>query len=175
MLSGEARVKPALFFKSLFCRSLLCKSLGELDQDAPVGRVFDFPKSHDEPQPFHDIQIDLIITKQLQQFVAGRIAVFNVHSESSRSESKMASPENDLSELAGILSTAIEKAHQPNPHTSAYILSMAPVEVTEATEAAEEMLRAPQRVSFACRSEQMHATQVAVCTDNDHDASFGRP
>jgi hypothetical protein len=49
----------------------------------------------------------------------------------------MASPENDLNELATIISAAIEKARQLNLHTSAYILSMVLVEVSEATKAAD--------------------------------------
>ena len=48
----------------------------------------------------------------------------------------MASPENDFNELASIISMAIEKARQLNLHTSAYILSMVLVEVSEATKAA---------------------------------------
>ena len=47
----------------------------------------------------------------------------------------MASPENDFNELASIISMTIEKARQLNLHTSAYILSMVLVEVSEATKA----------------------------------------
>jgi hypothetical protein len=47
----------------------------------------------------------------------------------------MASPENDLNELAITISTAIEKARQLKLPTSAYILSMVLVEVSEATAA----------------------------------------
>jgi len=50
----------------------------------------------------------------------------------------MASPENDLKELADIISTAIEKARLLHLNTSAYILSMVLVEVSEATKAAED-------------------------------------
>ena len=50
----------------------------------------------------------------------------------------MASPENDLNELATIISAAIEKARQLNLHTSAYILSMVLVEVSEAAKAADD-------------------------------------
>ena len=50
----------------------------------------------------------------------------------------MASPENEFNELASIISTAIEKARQLNLHTSAYILSMVLVEVSEATKAAAD-------------------------------------
>ena len=50
----------------------------------------------------------------------------------------MASPDNDLNELAITISTAIEKARQLNLHTSAYILSMVLVEVREAARAAED-------------------------------------
>ena len=67
-------------------RRLLRKPFGEFDEDAPVGRILDFPEGDDQPQPFDNIQIDLIVPKQLQQFVAGTIGVFNVHNESSRSE-----------------------------------------------------------------------------------------
>ena len=48
----------------------------------------------------------------------------------------MASPENDLDELADMISVAIEKARQLNMHTSAYILSMALAEVSKAAKAA---------------------------------------
>ena len=44
----------------------------------------------------------------------------------------MASPKNDYNELVSIISTAIAKARQLNLHTSAYILSMVLVEVSEA-------------------------------------------
>ena len=47
----------------------------------------------------------------------------------------MASPENDLDELADMISAAIEKARQLNMHTSAYILSMALAEVSKASKA----------------------------------------
>ena len=50
----------------------------------------------------------------------------------------MASSEKDLNELASIISTAIEKARQLNLHTSAYILSMVLVEVSEASKLAGE-------------------------------------
>jgi hypothetical protein len=51
----------------------------------------------------------------------------------------MASPENDLDELVTIISTAIEKAHQLNLHTSAYILSMVLVEVSEVAKAEDNL------------------------------------
>ena len=50
----------------------------------------------------------------------------------------MASPENDFNELASIISAAIEKARQLNLHTSAYILSMVLVEVSEAMKAVSD-------------------------------------
>jgi hypothetical protein len=48
----------------------------------------------------------------------------------------MASPKNDLDELADMISAAIEKARQLNMHTSAYILSMGLAEVSKAAKAA---------------------------------------
>jgi hypothetical protein len=50
---------------------------------------------------------------------------------------KMMSREDDLRELATCLSTAIAKARALNLPTSAYILSMAMVEVSQALEAME--------------------------------------
>ena len=50
----------------------------------------------------------------------------------------MATPEDDLNELTQDISTAIEKAHQLNLPTSAYILSMVMVEVSEALKAAAD-------------------------------------
>ena len=78
------------------------------------------------------------VSKKLQQFVAGVIRILSVHRESSRREEQMESPENDFNELASIISVAIEKARQLNLHTSAYILSMVLVEVSEATKAASD-------------------------------------
>ena len=46
--------------------------------------------------------------------------------------------EDDLNELAQDISTAIEKARQLNLPTSAYILSMVLVEISEALKADEE-------------------------------------
>ena len=48
----------------------------------------------------------------------------------------MATREDDLNELAQDISTAIEKARQLNLPTSAYILSMVLVELSEALKAA---------------------------------------
>jgi hypothetical protein len=48
----------------------------------------------------------------------------------------MASPKNDLDELADMISAAIEKARQLNMNTSAYILSMALAEVLKAAKVA---------------------------------------
>jgi LytS/YehU family sensor histidine kinase len=49
----------------------------------------------------------------------------------------MTSLENDLNDLAAIISTAIDKARQLNLHTSAYILSMVLAEVSEKAPAAD--------------------------------------
>jgi hypothetical protein len=43
---------------------LLCKPFGEFDEDAPIGRIFDFSECDDEPQTFDDVEIDLIIPNQ---------------------------------------------------------------------------------------------------------------
>jgi len=50
----------------------------------------------------------------------------------------MVTREDDLNELATNVSAAIEKARQLNLPTSAYILSMVLVEVSEALKAAED-------------------------------------
>ena len=50
----------------------------------------------------------------------------------------MATREDELNELANDVSAAIKKARQLNLPTSAYILSMVLVEVSEALKAAED-------------------------------------
>jgi hypothetical protein len=53
-------------------------------------------------------------------------------------EDRKMATENDLDELADMISAAIEKASQLDMHTSAYILSMALAEVSKATKAARK-------------------------------------
>jgi hypothetical protein len=43
-----------------------CEPFGEFDDGAPIGGVLDVSKGNDEPQTFDDVQIDLIVAKQLQ-------------------------------------------------------------------------------------------------------------
>jgi hypothetical protein len=57
----------------------LRETLGQFDQNAPVSRVPDLSEGNDEPQAFDDVQIDLIVAKQLQQFVPGVIGIVDVH------------------------------------------------------------------------------------------------
>ena len=45
---------------------LPCKPFGEFDDDAPIGRIFDFSECDDEPQPFDHTLVDLIVPEQLQ-------------------------------------------------------------------------------------------------------------
>ena len=52
----------------------------------------------------------------------------------------MATPDDDLNELAITISMAIEKARELKLSTSAYILSMALVEVFETTKGSQEGL-----------------------------------
>ncbi len=44
---------------------LLRETLGQFDQDAPIGRIPDFSKSDDESQALDDVQVDLVVAKQL--------------------------------------------------------------------------------------------------------------
>jgi hypothetical protein len=64
----------------------LRKSLGQFDQDASIGWILDVFKRDDEAQPLNDGQIDLIVLKQLQQFIIGMIGIVRAHSQSSTSE-----------------------------------------------------------------------------------------
>lgn len=58
---------------------LLCETLGEFDQNAPIGWILDFSEGYDEPQSFDDVQVDLIVAKQLQQLIPGVIGIVDVH------------------------------------------------------------------------------------------------
>jgi hypothetical protein len=58
---------------------LLCETFCEFDQNTPVGGVLDFSEGDDQPQSFDDIQVDLIVAKQLQQFVPGVIGIVDIH------------------------------------------------------------------------------------------------
>jgi len=62
---------------------LLCETLGELNQNAPIGWILDFSEGDDEPQSFDDVQIDLIVAKQLQQLIPGVIGIVDVHRQHS--------------------------------------------------------------------------------------------
>ena len=57
----------------------------------------------------------------------------------------MASPEDELDELVGMISTAIDKARRLNLHTSAYILSTVLVEVSEVAKARGDKPERPDR------------------------------
>lgn len=46
-------------------RRLLCESFGEFEEDAAVGGILDLPECDDEPQPFDDVQVDLIFPEHL--------------------------------------------------------------------------------------------------------------
>ena len=63
-----------------------CKSLGQFDENAPIRRILDLVESNYQPQTFSDRQVDLIIPKQLQQFIATMIGIVRAQGEGSRSE-----------------------------------------------------------------------------------------
>jgi hypothetical protein len=116
-------------------RVLLSKPFGELDDHPPVGRILDFVECDDEAQALNDAQIDLIVPKQPQQFLLGRVGTVRAHPKLQRCA--MVIREDDLKELAISLSAAIVKARQLSLPTSAYILSMALLEVSQALKAAQ--------------------------------------
>ena len=117
--------------------SSLDEPLRKLDQHAPVGRVRDLVECNDEPQTFDDGHIDLILLEQPQQCIAGRFVMACAHIKRSSIELKMPTREDDLRELVTSLSAAIEKARRLDLPTSAYVLSMALVEVSQALKAIE--------------------------------------
>ena len=59
---------------------------GQLHQHAPVVRILDPVESNDQPQPFSDAEINLIVAKQPQQFLIGRVAIVRDHGNGSRYE-----------------------------------------------------------------------------------------
>jgi len=57
----------------------LRKSFGELDEDAAVGGVLNLVECNDQPQPFKNVQVDLIFAKQPQQLVCRWFAIVCAH------------------------------------------------------------------------------------------------
>jgi hypothetical protein len=128
------RCEPTTFAQSA---SSTDKPLRKLDQHAPVGRVRYLVECNDEPQTFNDGHIDLIFLEQPQQSIAGRFVMACAHIKRSSIELKMPTREDDLRELTTSLSAAIEKARRLDLPTSAYVMSMALVEVSQALKAIE--------------------------------------
>ena len=55
--------KRADLRKTKLAPFLFGQTLGEFDQNAPVGRVPDFSEGDDEPQPLDNIQVDFIVAR----------------------------------------------------------------------------------------------------------------
>jgi hypothetical protein len=64
----------------------LCKLFGQFDQDPPIRRILDLVESNDQPQTFNDSRVDLMIPKQLQQFIATMIGIVRAQGQGSGSE-----------------------------------------------------------------------------------------
>ena len=64
----------------------LCKLFGQFDQDPPIRRILDLVESSYQPQTFNDSRVDLMIPKQLQQFIAIMIRTVRAQGEGSKSE-----------------------------------------------------------------------------------------
>jgi len=67
---------------------LFCEPLSQFHQHTPVGRVRDLAERNDQPQPFHDAQIDLILANKPQQLLTRRMAVVRIHPKSSPNEQR---------------------------------------------------------------------------------------
>jgi hypothetical protein len=112
------------------------KPLGEFDHLEPIGRVLDFSKGNNESQTLNRTRIGCIL-QRLLQFLIELSGIIGVHNESSRGEYHMMTRKDDLSEMATAILSAIEKARHLKLPTSAYILSMALLEVSQETDALE--------------------------------------
>lgn len=58
---------------------LFRQAFGEFDQNAPIGRFFNFVERNDEPQTLDDVQIQLMFVQQAQQPLSPRFAIVRAH------------------------------------------------------------------------------------------------
>jgi hypothetical protein len=77
----------------------------------------------------------VVVLQQLAQFVIEIGGMVDAHNESSRGEKHMMTRADELSEMAATIVSTIEKARYLKLPTSAYILSMALMEVMEERDA----------------------------------------
>jgi hypothetical protein len=113
----------------------LPEPFGQFDDRAPLGWVFDFPERNDEPETLTGTWIDVVILQRLRQFAIEIGGMVGAHNENSRGETHMMTRADELSEMAATIVSTIEKARYLKLPTSAYILSMALLEVMEERDA----------------------------------------
>jgi hypothetical protein len=113
----------------------LPEPFGQFDDRAPLGWAFDFPERNDEPETLTGTWIDVVILQRLRQFFIEIGGMVGAHNENSRGETHMMTRADELSEMAATIVSTIEKARYLKLPTSAYILSMALLEVMEERDA----------------------------------------
>jgi hypothetical protein len=113
----------------------LPKPFGQFDDRAPISWFPDFPEGNDEPETLTGTWIDVVILQRLRQFFIEIGGMVGAHNENSRGETHMMTRADELSEMAATIVSTIEKARYLKLPTSAYILSMALLEVMEERDA----------------------------------------
>jgi hypothetical protein len=113
----------------------LPEPFGQFDDRALLGWAFDFPERNDEPEPLTGTWIDVVILQRLRQFFIEIGGMVGAHNKNSRGETHMMTRADELSEMAATIVSTIEKARYLQLPTSAYILSMALLEVMEERDA----------------------------------------
>lgn len=58
---------------------LFRQAFGEFDQNAPIGRFFDFVERNDESQTLGHVHIQLMFVQQAQQPLSPRFAIVRAH------------------------------------------------------------------------------------------------
>jgi hypothetical protein len=112
-----------------------CKPFGQFDDRAPIGWAPDFSERNDEPKTLGGTRIDVVILQQLPQFFIEIGGMVGAHNDNSRGETHMTTRADELNEMAATIVSTIEKARYLKLPTSAYILSMALLEVMEERDA----------------------------------------
>lgn len=115
---------------------LLCESFRQFDDLAALARAADLSKRDDQAKTLDRAWLRLVVLRQRLRPDLQVGKIFGAHIDDSAGVGAM-TRKNDLSALAAAIISAIEQSRHLKLPTSAYILSMALMEVMQARDGME--------------------------------------